>query len=158
MRMQNCKEHICKRCTTLTLGNVYSDILIIFATGIKKIIFNYLYVRISGYKGAEGPWNGIRGSSLSSPPSSCGALGAVCSSRDGGISGCMNDGPRDGAVHPMSPHISPPPFGTGAKGCWYDISGIVPRTIGALVFRALWQPLTSATTCNERNKTILPVH
>ena len=51
--------------------------------------------------------------------------------------GCTCDGPTDGAVHPMSPHISPPPFGTGAKGGWYDISGIVPRTIGPLVFRAL---------------------
>jgi len=45
----------------------------------------------------------------------------------------MYDGPTDGAVHP----ISPPSFGTGAKGGWYDISGIVPRTIGAPVLRAL---------------------
>ena len=51
----------------------------------------------------------------------------------GGILGCMYDGPTDGAVHP----ISPPSFGTGAKGGWYDISGIVPRTIGAPVLRAL---------------------
>jgi len=27
----------------------------IFAAGIKKIIFSYLYVRISGYMGAAGP-------------------------------------------------------------------------------------------------------
>jgi hypothetical protein len=155
--MQNCKEHICKICSTLTLAYVYTDILTIFSAGIKKTIFSYLYVRISGYKGAAGPWNGIRGSSHS-PPSSCGALGAVGSSPGGGILGCMYDGPTDGAVHPMSPHTSPPSFGTGADGGWYDISGIVPRTIGAPVFRALWQPLTSATTCYERNKSILPVH
>lgn len=156
--MQNSKEHICKICSALTPAYVYTDILTIFAAGIKKIIFSYLYVRISGYEGAVGPWNGIRGSSHSSPPSSCGALGAVCGSPGGGILGCMCDGPTDGAVHPMSPQISPPPFGTGAKGGWYDISGIVPKTIGALVFGALWQPLTSATTCNKRNKIILPVH
>jgi len=135
--MQNCKEHIYKICSTLTRAYVYTDILTIFAAGIKEIIFSYLYVRISGYKGTVGPGNGIRGSSLSSLPSSCGALGAVCGSPGGGILGCMYDGPTDGAVHPMSPQISLPPFGTGAKGGWYDISGIVPRTIGALVFRAL---------------------